>query len=60
MFIIRSKRSKRSSYEQSYVGRLDDIQTALKSFKKLKENLMIILELDESFRTVNRPDRDAL
>ena len=32
--IITSERCERSSYGQSYIGRVDDIQTALKSFKK--------------------------
>ena len=32
--IITSEQSERSSYYQSYMGRLDDIQTALKPLKK--------------------------
>ena len=41
------------------MGRLDDIQTAIKPLKK-SENIEIhfytILELAESFKTMNRPD----
>ena len=46
---VTSERSERSSYLQSYMGRLDDIQTALKPLKKRKkmeinfnDHLMII------------------
>ena len=56
--------SEPSSYYQSYIGRLDDIQTALKHSKtigkKLKYIFMTILELAESFKTMNRPNRNAL
>ena len=51
--LITRERSKRSSYQQSYMGRLDDIQTALKPLKKKSEKIklgfMTILELVESF-----------
>ena len=45
-YIITSERSERCYYYQSYVGRLDDIQTAFKpkiKNKKLKYIFMIIL-----------------
>ena len=49
--MITSERSEWSSYYQSYIGRLDDIQTALKSFKKTLKKLeyifMTILGLAE-------------
>ena len=38
------------------MGRLDDIQTALKPFKKMKYIIMTILGQAESFETINRPD----
>ena len=40
------------------MGHLDDIQTALKpliKWKKLKNICVTILELSESFKTMNRP-----
>ena len=46
--IITSERSERSFYEQSYIGRLDDIQTALKRLKKLKK---FEIHFYEHFRT---------
>ena len=33
-YVIMSERSERSSYQQSYIGHLDDIQTALKPLQK--------------------------
>ena len=38
------------------VASLEDIQTALKPLKKLKYNFMTTLGLDESFKTMKRPD----
>ena len=35
--MITSERSEKSFYKQSYVRRLNDIQTALKHFKKLEK-----------------------
>ena len=35
VLLITKERSERDSYYQSYMGRLDDIQTALKSLKKI-------------------------
>ena len=40
--IITSERSERSAYQQSYMGRLDDIQTALK-LKKNGKNVNTLL-----------------
>ena len=40
-----SERSERSSYWQSYIGRLDDIQTALKPLKK-SEKIEINVQYD--------------
>ena len=51
LHIVTSERSERSSNYQSYIGRLDDLQTALKVFKKnhkkLKHIFMLILGLAE-------------
>ena len=44
------------------MGRLEDIQAALKPLKKKKKIeyfFMIILGLDESFKTMIRPDCDS-
>ena len=51
-----NERSERISYLQSYIGRLNDIQTALKSLKKsekLKEICKGFLRPAESFKTNN-------
>ena len=56
---VTSERSERSSYLQSYMGRLDDIQTALKPLKKIEKiekKFMTILGLAESFKK-NEPAR---
>ena len=58
--IITSERSGQSSYYQSYMGHLDDIQTALKPLKKSEKieiNLYDRLRLDKSFKTMNHPTR---
>ena len=47
--IITSVRSEWSSYWQSHVGRLNDIQTALKPEKIVKNVFLIILGLAEKF-----------
>ena len=55
--LITSERSERSSFYQSYISSLDDIQTALKLKKKL-EKIEIkrydFLGLAESFKTISR------
>ena len=43
-----SDRSERSSYLQSYMGRLDDIQTVLKHFKNFGK---IEIDFQDHFRT---------
>ena len=53
-----SEQSERSSYQQSYTGRLVDIETApkpVKKSKKIENKLYDILGLVESFKTMNRP-----
>ena len=41
------------------MDRLNDIQAALKPLKKFKLICMTIFELPKSFKTMNRPDRNA-
>ena len=36
--LVTSERGERSSYQQSHMGRLDDIKSALKSLKKIVKN----------------------
>ena len=47
-FVIMSERIELSSYQQSYMGRIDDIQTALKPFKKSEKKE---INLYDHFRT---------
>ena len=57
--LVTSERRERSSYQQFYMGCLDDIQTALKPLQKIgnsfKYIFMTILGLADSFKTMNRP-----
>ena len=43
--VITSERSEQSFYQESYMGRLDDIQTALKPFNKLGKNLNMLINI---------------
>ena len=57
--LVTSERSEQSSYYQSYIDRLDDIHTAIKSLKKwdkIKIIFFIILGLAKSYKKMNRPD----
>ena len=36
--MITSERSERSSYQQSHMGRFEDIQAAVKPLKKIRKN----------------------
>ena len=57
--IITSEQSEWSSYYQSFIGRLDNIQTAIKPLQKSEK---IIINFHENFRanwivkTMNQPD----
>ena len=51
--VITNDRSERSSNYQSYISRLNDVETVL---RLLKRNFMNILKLAEShLKTINRP-----
>ena len=54
--VITSQRSERSSNLQSYMVRLNDIQIALQTCKKLKQGFITILGSAESFETMNQPN----
>ena len=59
VLLITKERSERDSYYQSYMGRLDDIQTALKPLKKCKNLKYIFMGIFgpvKSFKTINRPN----